>query len=68
LVISRTASMPPMSGMTISMVTKSGRSCLYFSTACSPVSASPTTSNPACVRMSLTIVRMKIASSQIRTE
>jgi hypothetical protein len=35
--------------------------------ACEPVSASPTISNPACCRMSPTIVRMKIASSQIRT-
>ena len=57
-----------MSGMTMSMVTRSGRSCLYFSTACSPVSASPTISKPACCRMSPTIVRMKMASSQIRTE
>src|SRR4029079_4626494 len=67
LQISRTASMPPMSGMTISIVTRSGCSCLYFSTACTPVSASPTISKPACVRMSPTIVRMKIASSQIKT-
>ena len=35
-VISRTASMPPMSGITMSIVTRSGRSCLYFSTACVP--------------------------------
>ena len=45
--ISRTASMPPMSGITMSIVTRSGRSCLYRSTACMPVSASPTTSKPA---------------------
>ena len=32
-----------------------------------PISASPTTSNPACVRMSLIIVRMKMASSQTST-
>src|SRR5438093_4508165 len=67
LTISRTASMPPMSGITMSIVTRSGLSCRYFSTACVPVSASPTTSNPACPRMSLIIVRMKIASSQTRT-
>src|SRR5690242_14210312 len=65
--ISRTASMPPMSGITMSIVTRSGLSCRYFSTACVPVSASPTTSNPAWPRMSLIIVRMKIASSQTRT-
>src|SRR6185437_244313 len=59
--------MPPMSGMTMSIVTRSGRSCWYFSTACAPVSASPTISNPACPRMSPTMVRMKIASSQMRT-
>src|SRR5688572_24641520 len=67
LTISRTASMPPMSGITMSIVTRSGLSCRYFSTACDPVSASPTTSNPACARMSVIIVRMKMASSQTRT-
>src|SRR6266446_9024608 len=67
LTISRTASMPPMSGITMSIVTRSGLSCRYFSTAWVPVSASPTTSNPACPRMSLIIVRMKMASSQTRT-
>src|SRR6266513_1720513 len=65
--IARTASMPPMSGITMSIVTRSGLSCRYFSTACVPVSASPTTANPACPRMSLIIVRMKMASSQTRT-
>src|SRR5207249_856144 len=65
--ISRTASIPPMSGITMSMVTRSGLSCRYFSTAWEPVSASPTTSKPACARMSLIIVRMKMASSQTRT-
>src|SRR5438045_1602438 len=59
--------MPPMSGITMSIVTRSGLSCRYFSTACVPVSASPTTSKPACPRMSLIIVRMKMASSQTRT-
>src|SRR5256712_3038010 len=67
LTISRTASMPPMSGITMSMVTRSGLSWRYFSTAWVPVSASPTTSNPACARMSVIIVRMKMASSQTRT-
>src|SRR5256886_11877631 len=65
--ISRTASIPPMSGITMSIVTRSGLSCRYFSTAWVPVSASPTTSNPACARMSVIIVRMKMASSQTRT-
>src|SRR5690242_798256 len=59
--------MPPISGMTMSMVTRSGLSCRYFSTAWVPVSASPTTSNPAWARMSVIIVRMKMASSQTRT-
>src|SRR5881397_3270131 len=67
LTISRTASMPPMSGITMSIVTRSGLSCQYFSTAWVPVSASPTTSNPAWPRISLIIVRMKMASSQTRT-
>src|SRR5438045_247453 len=67
LQISRTASMPPMSGITMSIVTRSGLSWRYFSTACRPVSASPTISKPACERMSPTIVRMKIASSQTNT-
>src|SRR5713101_3514886 len=67
LTISRTASMPPMSGITMSIVTRSGLSWRYFSTAWVPVSASPTTSNPACARMSVIIVRMKMASSQTRT-
>src|ERR1043166_7549716 len=59
LQISRTASMPPMSGITISMVTRSGLSWRYRSTAWAPVSASPMTSYPAWVRMSVVIVRMK---------
>src|SRR5206468_11531222 len=53
--------------ITMSIVTRSGLSCRYFSTAWVPVSASPTTSNPACARMSVIIVRMKMASSQTRT-
>src|SRR5438876_992708 len=36
--IARTASMPPMSGITMSIVTRSGLSCRYFSTAWAPVS------------------------------
>jgi hypothetical protein len=56
-----------MSGITMSMVTRSGLSWRYLSTACTPDSASPTTSNPAWLRMSLIIVRMKMASSQTRT-
>ena len=56
-----------MSGMTMSMVTRSGLRTRYFSTAWSPDSASPTTSNPAWLRMSLIMVRMKMASSQTST-
>src|SRR5216117_4533448 len=66
-VICFTASMPPISGMMMSIVTRSGFSCLYFSTACLPFSASPTTVNPTCDKMSLTIVRMNTASSQTST-
>src|SRR6202049_3115916 len=66
-VICFTASMPPISGMMISIVTRSGFSCWYFSTACFPFSASPTTVNPAWERISLTIVRMNTASSQTST-
>src|SRR6476646_3007406 len=66
-VICFTASMPPISGMMMSIVTRSGLNCWYFSTACLPFSASPTTVNPAWDRMSLTIVRMKTASSQTST-
>jgi hypothetical protein len=66
-VISRTASMPPMSGITMSIVTRSGAAAGTSRPACTPVSASPTISNPACCRMSPTIVRMKMASSQIKT-
>src|SRR6202171_2144601 len=66
-VICFTASMPPISGMMMSIVTRSGLSCWYFSTACFPFSASPITVNPACDRMSLTIVRMNTASSQTST-
>src|SRR6476646_1513115 len=66
-VICFTASMPPISGMMMSIVTRSGLSCWYFSTACLPFSASPTTVKPACDKMSLTIVRMKTASSHTST-
>src|ERR1700681_546096 len=66
-VICFTASMPPISGMMMSIVTRSGLSCWYFSTACFPFSASPTTVNPACERISLTMVRMNTASSQTST-
>src|ERR1700680_4137653 len=66
-VICFTASIPPISGMMMSIVTRSGLSCWYFSTACLPFSASPTTVNPAWDKMSLTIVRMNTASSQTST-
>src|SRR5436309_1990159 len=65
--MARTASIPPMSGITMSIVTRSGLSWRYRSTAWEPVSASPMTSYPAWVRMSVIIVRMKIASSQTST-
>src|SRR5207237_782590 len=67
LTISRTASMPPMSGITMSIVTRSGLSSLYLATACTPLSASPTTSKPACATMSPLIVRMTMASAKART-
>src|SRR5688572_26338740 len=59
--------MPPMSGITMSMVTRSGCSSLYLATASAPVWACPTTEKPALDRMSDNMVRMKTASSQIRT-
>src|SRR5215208_7395464 len=59
--------MPPISGMMMSIVTRSGFNALYFSTADAPESASPTTSRPACVRMSPIIVRMNTASSHTST-
>ena len=67
LMISRVASMPLLNGMTMSMVVRSGLSSLYFSTASRPLAASPTTSNPDPEKMSLIMLRMKIASSTIRT-
>src|SRR5947209_3488748 len=66
-VICLTASIPPISGMMMSIVTRSGFSFWYFSTACLPFSASPTTVKPACARISLTIVRMNTASSHTST-
>src|SRR3954469_25291186 len=66
-VICLTASIPPISGMMMSIVTRSGLSFWYFSTACLPFSASPTTVKPACARISLTMVRMNTASSHTST-
>ncbi|EAU69034.1 hypothetical protein STIAU_8665 [Stigmatella aurantiaca DW4/3-1] len=65
--ISRVASMPLLNGMTMSIVVRSGLSSLYFSTASSPLAASPTTSNPPDAKMSLIMLRMKMASSTTRT-
>src|SRR5207253_242830 len=48
--ISRTASIPPMSGITMSIVTRSGRSCLYFSTACDPASAARRSTTSSTVK------------------
>ncbi len=67
LMISRVASMPLLKGMTMSIVVRSGLSSLYFSTASSPLAASPTTSKPPDAKMSLIMFRMKIASSTTRT-
>src|SRR5579872_1251392 len=63
----RTAVMPSISGMTMSMVTRSGFSDLYLSTASTPFCASPTTSNPFLLRIPLIIIRMTTASSTMRT-
>ena len=67
LTISRVASMPLLNGMTMSMVVRSGLSSLNFSTASRPLAASPTTSKPPPAKMSLIMLRMKIASSTMRT-
>jgi len=53
--------------MTMSIVTRSGLSWRYFCTACAPDFGLPDHIESACVRMSLIIVRMKMASSQTRT-
>ena len=65
--ISRVASMPLLNGITMSIVVRSGLSSLYFSTASRPFAASPTTSKPPDAKMSLIMLRMKIASSTTRT-
>ena len=59
--------MPLLNGITMSIVVRSGLSSLYFSTASRPLAASPTTSNPPDAKMSLIMLRMKIASSTTRT-
>ena len=53
--------------MTMSIITTSGRSFLYFSTTSTPSDASPTTSQPSGSMMSRIIWRMNDASSAIRT-
>src|SRR5712692_1684505 len=53
--------------MTMSMVTRSGFSSRNRLTACTPSSASPATEKPALVKMSRNVLRMKSASSTIRT-
>ncbi|EMI13396.1 hypothetical protein C883_3411 [Bacillus stratosphericus LAMA 585] len=65
--ISFNAVIPSISGIVISIVTRSGDVSLYFSTACAPFSASPTTSNPFFTRISLIIILMNAASSTINT-
>ena len=59
--------MPFFSGITMSMVVRSGPSARYFSTASLPLPASPTTSKPLSTKMLRSIVRMKRASSTIST-
>src|SRR5256714_6133935 len=51
----------------MSMVTRSGFSSRNRLTACTPSSASPATANPALVKMSRSVLRMKSASSTIST-
>src|SRR5690606_15621579 len=61
--ISFNAAIPSFSGIVISIVTKSGFSSLYFSTACTPSTASPTTSKPFFTNISLIIILINAASS-----
>ena len=65
--ISRAAWRPSFTFMVMSMVTRSGFSCMYFVTASAPLVASPQIWNPRGVNVSLTIMRMKFASSTTRT-
>src|SRR5438477_12678107 len=51
----------------MSMVTRSGFRSRNRVTACTPSSASPATANPAPVKMSRRVLRMKSASSTIST-
>src|ERR1700738_4846002 len=53
--------------MTMSIVTRSGFSSRNRFTACTPSSASPATVKPAVAKMSRSVLRMKRASSTIRT-
>src|SRR5260221_417997 len=53
--------------MTMSMVTRSGLSSRKRLTACTPSSASPAMENPALVKMSRSVLRMKSASSTMST-
>src|ERR1700730_3031880 len=62
-----TAVMPSISGITMSIVTRSGLRARYFSTASTPFCASPTTSEPFLLRIPLIIMRMTTASSTMRT-
>src|SRR6267142_480442 len=65
--ISRVASMPDLYGITMSIVTRSGLRSRKRLTAWTPSSASPATANPAVVKMSRSVLRMKSASSTIST-
>src|SRR3954468_16981081 len=53
--------------MTMSMVTRSGFNSRKRLTACTPSSASPAMENPALVKMSRRVLRMKSASSTMST-
>src|SRR3954470_19701790 len=53
--------------MTMPMVTRSGFNSRKRLTACTPSSASPAMENPALVKMSRRVLRMKSASSTMST-
>src|SRR5579872_5313490 len=65
--ISRTALMPSISGIVMSIVTRSGFNARYISTDSRPLVASPATSYPLLVRIFFSVTRMNNASSVIRT-
>ncbi|KJZ82715.1 Chemotaxis regulator - transmits chemoreceptor signals to flagelllar motor components CheY [Clostridium sp. IBUN13A] len=62
-----TASIPSISGIVISIVTTSGFSFLYISTATIPLFASPTISKSFFSKISFIIILINAASSTIKT-